>query len=188
MKRRSLMLMPLILPALGACRSVDIDESTTVIGVVETIDPRSREVLLRGAGGDQSGRLLSMVAGRGVRNLERIRPGDRVTARYYRAVAAEVVRPSSPSAPAFAGIGIERNPTTAERPGGEVTRVVSARVTVVEVDAASNSATFVGPSRIPTTIYAQRPEIRNLFRTLRVGEQLDVRYEDALAISIEPMG
>ena len=63
MKRRALLLSGCCLSLVGACQSssVDAEQTTTINAVVETVDPISRELLLRGAGGAQSGRLLSMI-------------------------------------------------------------------------------------------------------------------------------
>lgn len=188
MNRRSILLGTLALPALAACSSsLDVEQTTTMNGVVETIDPRSRELLLRGAGGAQSGALLSMVVSPRVQNLDRMRPGDRVTVQYYQALAANLVRPAAGANPPSAAWTVDRNAPTATRPGGEVTRVVSGRVTVTAVDTANNSLSFVGPGGVPRTVFARRMEGRAFLRSLSVGDQVDMTYEEALAISIEPM-
>ena len=65
MKRRALLLSGCCLSLVGACQasSVDAQQTTTINAVVETVDPISRELLLRGAGGAQSGHLLSVIVG-----------------------------------------------------------------------------------------------------------------------------
>ena len=136
MYRRALLLGTCVLPALAACASVNTQQTTTVNAVVETVDPVSRELLLRGDGGSQSGALLSMVVGSHVERLNEIHPGDRVRVTYYQALAAKVVSPLAGSNQAFAGVAVDRN-DTAERPGGEVTRVRSGRVTITAVDPTS---------------------------------------------------
>jgi hypothetical protein len=83
--------------------------------VVETVDPISRELLLRGAGGAQSGALLSMIVGPQVQRLDQIRSGDRVTATYYQALADQVVNVFSSQSQPFEGVAVDRR-ETAERP------------------------------------------------------------------------
>ena len=62
MDRRATLLGALALPQFASCRSVDAEETTTVNAVVETVDPTSRELLLRQAPPARSpGALLSMV-------------------------------------------------------------------------------------------------------------------------------
>ncbi len=171
------------LPALAACASVDAEQTTTLVGVIETVDPVAREVLIRGDGGSQSGALLTVIAGRAVQRLSSLRPGDRVTVRYYQALAAHVAFPLS-GAPAPTGmVTLER---TANRPGGEVTRVRSGRVTITAVDPATATVSFTGPGGLQRTVTATNPEVAAFVRRLRVGQQVDIVYEEALAISIDP--
>ncbi|UPY38428.1 hypothetical protein [Sediminicoccus sp. KRV36] len=184
MKRRNLFALPLGLSALAACASVNTEQTTTLVGVVETVDPTSREVLIRGSAGAQSGRLLTMIAGRAVQRLNQVRPGDRVTVTYYQAIAAQAVRPLSSAATPFAGMSIARE---ADRPGGEVTRVRSGRMTITAVDAATSTVSFTGPAGLNRTVTATNPQVQAFIGQLRVGEQVDMVYEEALAISIEPM-
>ncbi|WP_424813078.1 hypothetical protein [Roseococcus sp. YIM B11640] len=184
MNRRTALLGGLTL--LGACRSVDAEETITLNGVVETVDPTAREVLLRGAGGAQSGALVSLIAGQSIRRLGEIRPGDRVTVRYFQALAAQAVTPFSRTSQPFEGVTVDRR-ETASRPGGEVTRVRRGRITVTAVNPEANSISFVGPNNVPRTVVAGNPEIQAFIRRLRVGDQVDLVYEEALAVSIEPM-
>ncbi|MBV1798915.1 hypothetical protein [Siccirubricoccus sp. G192] len=155
--------------------------------VVETVDPVSRELLLRSGGGEQSGALRSMVVSPRVQRLGQIRPGDRVRVQYYQALAAQAVTPFSRTSQPFEGVNVDRR-ETAGRPGGEITRVRRGRVTVTAVDPASNSISFIGPNNVPRTVVAQNPDVQSFIRRLRVGDQVDLVYEEALAISIEPMG
>jgi hypothetical protein len=186
MERRVAILGALGFPLLASCRSVDAEQTTTMNAVVETVDPASRELLLRGGSGEQSGALRSMVVSPRVQRLNQIRPGDRVTARYYQALAAQVVTPLSGTSRPFEGVNVDRR-ETAGRPGGEVTRVRRGRVTITAVDPAANSVSFIGPNNVPRTVVAQNPEVQSFIRRLRVGDQVDLVYEEALAISVEPM-
>ena len=142
MKRRALLLSGCCLSLVGACQasSVDAQQTTTINAVVETVDPISRELLLRGAGGAQSGHLLSVIVGSHVQRLDQIHPGDRVKVTYYEALAAQVVNVRSPTSQPFEGVSVNRT-ETASRPGGEVTRVRSGRVTITDVDPVTNTVT-----------------------------------------------
>lgn len=182
--RRLFLLLPL--PLLAACQTpeVAVEGTTTIVAVVETVDQTTREVLLRGDAGAQSGRLVTVVAGRAVQRLDEIRPGDRVTVRYFEALAAQVARPGRRGTQPVAGVAVARE---AARPGGEAVAVVAARVTITALDPASGSVTFVGPRNRPRTVVPKTPEIRAFVAGLRVGDQVDILYEEALAISITPM-
>jgi len=187
MRRRSLLQLGLItLPVLAACQSIDVQQTTTATGVIETVDPASRELLLRGDGGSQSGILLSMVVGPQVRRLNELRPGDHVSVMYYQALAAQMVNVYSPNSQPFEGVSVDRR-DTAERPGGAVTRVRRGRVVITAVYPSLNAVSFVGPNNMVRTVFAKNPEVQTFVRRLKVGDQVDVVYEEALAISVQPM-
>ena len=97
-----------------------------------------------------------------------------------------MVNVRSPTSQPFEGVSVNRT-ETASRPGGEVTRVRSGRVTITDVDPVTNTVSFVGPDNLPRTVAARNPQVQSFIRTLRVGQQVDVVYEEALAISVEPM-
>jgi hypothetical protein len=187
MDRRATLLGILALPLLASCRSVDAEQTTTANGVVETVDPTSRELLLRGAGGAQSGPLLSMVVSPRVQRLSQIHPGDRVTVQYYQALAAQAVTPFSRESQPFEDVSVNRG-ETAGRPNGEVTRVRRGRITVTAVDPTTNSISFIGPNNIPRTVVAKNADVQAFIRRLRPGDQVDLVYEEALAVSVVPMG
>jgi hypothetical protein len=181
--------IPSILSVLAlavGCHSVDVQQATTMNGVVETVDPASRELLLRGQGGAQSGGLLSMIVGSQVQRLDQIRPGDRVTVTYYQALAAQVVNVFSPQSQPFEGVNLDRR-ETAERPGAQVTRVRRGRVVITAIDPSGDEISFVGPNNVVRTVAPKNEEVRSFIRKLKVGDQVDISYEEALAIAVEPM-
>jgi hypothetical protein len=184
--RRFLLSASIALPLLAACASVNTQQTTTLNAVVETVDPVARQLLLRGNGGSQSGALVTMLVGNGVQRLGEIHSGDRVTVTYFQAIAARVASPISGTTEPFAGVTFERN-DTAQRPGGEITRVRRGRVTVTALDPVTGSVTFNGPDNLPRTVVPQNAEVQDFVRRLRVGQQVDISYEEALAISVEPM-
>jgi hypothetical protein len=109
-----------------------------------------------------------------------------VTVTYYQALAAQAVNVFSPASQPFENVSVNRT-ETADRPGGEVTRVRRGRVTVTEVDPATNTISFIGPNNVTRTVTATNPQVQSFIRSLRVGQQVDLVYEEALAISVEPM-
>jgi hypothetical protein len=188
MNRRAFLVASAVIPIVAACTpSVDTEQTTTATAVVETVDPVSRELLLRGDSGSQSGQLLSMIVSPSVQRLNEIHPGDHVTVTYYQALAARVVNAfSGPAQPGVQAATFSRN-DTAQRPGGLITRVRSGRVVITAVDHANNTVSFVGPANVVRTVSPKNAEVRALVQRLRVGDQVDITYEEALAISVEPM-
>jgi hypothetical protein len=127
-----------------------------------------------------------MIVGSHVQRLNEIHPGDRVTVTYYQALAAKVVSPLASSNPASASVTGDIN-DMALRPGGEATRVRSGRVTITAVDPASGAVSFIAPDNRPRTVVAKNADVLAFIRQLRVGQQVDITYEEALAISVQPM-
>lgn len=46
---------------------------------------------------------------------------------------------------------------------------------------------FVGPNNVVRTVSPKNEEVRSFIRKLKVGDQVDISYEEALAIAVEPM-
>ena len=61
------------------------------------------------------------------------------------------------------------------------------RVVITAVHPTINAVSFVGPNNLVRTVFPKNPEVQAFIRTLKVGDQVDVVYEQALAISVEPM-
>ena len=134
---------------------------------------------------DEGGRPVTVVAGPKARNLEQLRPGDRVSIEHRAALAAEMARPGDPRPPVETLAGGERAPA-GERPGGALGQVVRVRVRIDAVDAEAGPVTFTGPAGGTRTVTAQDPKVREFVRNLRPGEQVDLAYSEALAVRVEP--
>jgi hypothetical protein len=160
---------------------VAVTRTESLTGTVESVNLGSREVVLR----DEGGRPVTVVAGPEARNLEQLRPGDRVAIAYRAALAVEMVRAGDPRRSVEAVAGGERA-SAGERPGGVLGQVVRVRVRIDAVDAEAGRVTFTGPAGGTRTVTAQDPGMREFVRNLRPGEQVDVAYSEALAVQVEP--
>jgi len=60
-------------------------------------------------------------------------------------------------------------------------------VVITAVDPARNSVSVVGPNNAVRTVAPKNEEVAALLRKLKVGDQVDIVYEEALAIAVEPM-
>jgi hypothetical protein len=146
---------------------------------VETVDQQKRTVLLRGP----TGALLTVHAGPEVRNLAQVKPGDRVVLRYVEAVAARIVRPGDPAAESTTSVA---RAAPGERPAGMIVDRDRVRVTIEGVNPASNTAAFIGPDRVPRTVAVRQPAMQEFLRTLKVGDEVEVTFTEAVAVSVEP--
>lgn len=160
---------------------VAVTRTESLSGSVESVNLASREVVLRG----EDGRLVTVVAGPEARNLDELRPGDRISVSYEEALAVEMVRPGDSRPPIDALAAGERAPT-GERPGGALDQLVRVRVRIDAVDPDAGRVTFTGPAGGTRTVTARDPQMREFIRNLRPGEQVDIAYSEALAVRVTP--
>ena len=146
---------------------------------VETVDQQTRTVLLRGP----TGALLTVHAGPEVRNLPQVKPGDQVVVRYAEAVAARIVRPGDPAPELTTTMA---RAASGERPAGLVVDHIRRRVTIEGVNPANNTVSFIGPDRVPRTVAVREPAMQDFLRTLKAGDEVEITFTEAVALSVEP--
>jgi len=71
------------------------------------------------------------------------------------------------------------------RPAAGAAAATRAQVRITAVDAANNTVSFVGPSRVERTVAVRAPELQAFLRTLSVGDRVDVAIAEAVAIRVE---
>ena len=156
-------------------------EEAQAVAVVESVDQRTREVVLRGQDGDR----VAVTAGPEVRNLAQLRRGDRVVVTYGEALAVEMAPPGAGGPPLEVAEGAVRA-RPGQRPGGAVGREVRARVRIEAVDRGTGRVAFVGPRGVRRVVTPREPEMVDFVRRLRPGDEVDVTYTEAAAVRVEP--
>jgi hypothetical protein len=157
---------------------LELTETQQAVATVEAIDQASRLVTLKAA----DGRTIFVKAGPEVRNLAQVRAGDRVRVRYQEALLAEVVKPGTGSA------GVSTATTRAapgERPGAEVVDEVRLPVKIYSVDTFQNVVEVTGPRGYNRRIKVNDPKAREFIRGLKPGDEVQVTFREAFAVSVE---
>jgi hypothetical protein len=145
---------------------------------VESVDQKTREVLLRG----DNGELETIVASPEVRNLAQIRPGDYVLVSVHRSVALEMSKAGS--APVTAAGAVAGRATPGSMPGAFRVETIHARVQIQGIDLANKTVSFVGPARILRVLQINDPRVLDFVRTLHEGDEVDVTYSVGVAASV----
>jgi hypothetical protein len=158
---------------------LQLTETQTITAVVESIDLPSRVVVLRAP----DGRAAVFQAGPQVRNLPQVRKGDKVVIRFQEALLAEVVKRGTGTT----GVGaVAARAEPGQRPGALVGTETSVVVKIYEVDTIGNVVEFTGPKGFNRRIKVSDPKAREFLRTLKKGDEVEVRYREAMAVSVEP--
>lgn len=166
-------------PASAQGRSAMRAEVVEFRAVVESIDHSTRVVLLR----QDDGTLASVKVGPGVRNLPQVKAGDVVVLRYGEALIAQATQRGAGMAQPQGAAIAERAPK-GMMPGAAVADTVTARVKITAIDLQRNMVSFTGPQGVAQTVPVRHPEMQRLLRTLKVGDDVDVTFQRALAIRV----
>jgi hypothetical protein len=187
MHRRIAIFLPLLLAGLTACQpqpvqtGAVVSDTARVDATIETVDLRTREVLLTGP----EGRRLVMKLGPEVRNFAQLRAGQRVAVTYRQAIAAQIA-PAGTNTPPQVALAADRA-APGQLPGGGVAGGVQVRVTITAIDLVNNTVAFVGPRGIERVIAVRDPAMQGLLRSLHSGSQVDLTYVEAVTVNVEPI-
>jgi len=170
-------------PARSGAKTTPITRSeailTSITATVEAIDPKKREVTLKGPlGNEENFRVDTRV-----KRLDEVRVGDVVRADYYVSVVAELRRPTPEEEknPIMVSEDSARAPKT-EAPAGAEAREVKVVTTIEGIDRPTQTITIKGPRGNYLTARVEDPA--NLEKA-RIGEKIVVTYTEALAVSLQ---
>jgi hypothetical protein len=158
---------------------VRVSGTVKMTATVLSIDMGSRDVLLM----DTQGKLHTINVSDRARNLDQLRVGDKVTAEYTEAISLQLKKRGTADAPpASAEVAMVRAPHGA-KPGGAVGRKVTAIATVTAVNTKEQFVTLRGPLGNEYDVQVLDPA---QLKAVKNGDEVEVAYTEALAISVEP--
>jgi hypothetical protein len=155
-------------------------DSIELKATVEEVHP-DRSLVLKG----ESGERLALVAGPDVRNFEQLKVGDQVSLVYHVGIAAQVKPKGTPVSEPEATT-YEKRALPGEKPGGSVGRELATTVQIESVDTSFNTVTFKKADGITRTVAVESPEARKFIKTLKPGDPVEIRYSEAVAVSVKP--
>ncbi|HKA41067.1 MAG TPA: hypothetical protein VKF40_03665 [Burkholderiales bacterium] len=148
-----------------------------VTATVVSIDKATRTVTLKGPK-----RTVDVTAGDEVRNFDQIRVGDHVTVKYVEALTLELKKTKAAKTDPQAGAVVMRAEPGA-RPAAAAGHEVTVLADVVAVDPKKSIISLKGPRGNVVDLKVQNPDH---FKVVKVGDQVEAVYAEALAIAVTP--
>lgn len=152
---------------------------TTATTTIAAVSQSDRHVVLLGEGGQH----FMVEAGPEVKNFDKVRPGDRVVVSYMQGIVAEVKPKGAGSQGASSAT---THPQPGERPATSSATTVAQTVTVESVDTDDHTITFKPRDGVPRTLPVESSDARRFISELNPGDEVQVTYREAKAVSIEP--
>lgn len=185
--RLTIGMAPIVL-LLAACAKepapVSIEGTEEVSATVEAIDVNTRMVVLRESDGTE----FALLVPEEVRNLAQVKVGDRVVTRYRESLAAQLRKRGDGSgdtqAPAVS--------TTAARaadgakPSVTSSTETSQTVRITNVDKKNHIVSFYGSDGLARVLPVRTPQGQEFIAGLKEGDEVELTYTEAVAMSVEP--
>ncbi len=183
MNRVELTVVGCLLAFLTGCSSdpepLEISDVMELDATVIAVDAEDRKLVLRGPEGYE----MSFSVGPDVRNLSQVEAGDTLRVSYYTGYVFSM------SAPGDAGSDAEFEAGRAaegERPGAMLGATMRATVEILSVAKDGKSVSFRDAEGRLQSIQVRREDAQTFARKLSKGDLVDVRYSEAIAVTVEP--
>ncbi|MEI2783094.1 MAG: hypothetical protein V9H25_18370 [Candidatus Competibacter sp.] len=156
---------------------LEMRDKITATAIVQAVDLEKREVVLKG----KSGKLHTIKVGDEVRNLPRVKVGDRVVLTYYEALAINLQKNTT------GGVAMRKESVTTDRaelgqkPAGTVRKDVEIIANITGLNKKTRRVTLQGAQDAVTLKVPEDIDINRL----KVGDQVKANYVQELAVSVE---
>ncbi len=162
--------------------TVIVDAIELPVATVVAIDPKTREITLKD---NETGETTTFVAGKQVRNFKQIKVGDVIRVRMMQALLMEVRAKRELVTRTEVEQGVAVAPKGGQ-PGMATGRRISTTVTIQALDKDKDYVKFTLPNGEVRSTTAKTAAGKELLHTLKVGDQVDVVFTDAVGISVVP--
>ena len=146
--------------------------------VIEAIDYSGRLVTLRASDGNSE----TIYCAPAVERFNSLKVGDKVTFRYHESVVYQIRKPGTGGKPSTKR-DVVRTPGTT--PGGTISEQMTAVVTVNAIDLKAPSVTVTTADGRKMSFKIENPKNAE---GVKVGDEVEITYTQALAISVAPAG
>jgi hypothetical protein len=146
----------------------------TVTAKVEAIEAQSRTLTLK----KEDGTYTTVVVPAAYERFPGIKVGDTVTARYYDNIVFRKLNPGEKPIDSATG-GLTAGPGS--RPNATAAAQRTVTTTITAIDEKIPSITLTGPNG---WVYSSKVQDRPLLKTVKVGDQVNVTWTEAVSISV----
>ena len=152
-------------------------QTLKITATITALDKATRDVTLKGPQGNE----ITVTAGKEVKNFDKLKVGDKVDLQYVEALTLELKKGGGlvVSRTDVAGASGAKPGAT---PGAAAGRQVTIVADVVAVDPAKQVVTLKGPQR---TVDLRIPDAEQ-FKRIAKGDQVEAKYTQAVALTVEP--
>jgi hypothetical protein len=162
--------------AVGAQSRTIEGDSVSVTVTVEAIEQSTRTITVK----DDEGIYETLQAPPEMKRFSELKVGDKITARYYDNVVVRLKKPGE------AAVDVDSAALTRGQGKGAAGTAALQRtitVTVTAMDPKTSAVTVRGPNNY---IYSRKVADKKTFNLLKVGDQLDMTWTEAVLISVDP--
>jgi Cu/Ag efflux protein CusF len=156
---------------------VSMAATVKAVGTVEAIDKATRQVTIKGP----KGNVATVTAGPDVRNFDQIKVGDQVIVQYLEALSL-TLKKDGKELRARTDTTDAARAAAGDKPAGVVARQTEVTADVIAVNAKTQVITLRGPKQ---TVELKVPDAAQ-FKLIKVGDQIQAVYTEAVALSVEP--
>lgn len=175
---------------LVACQSkppepVNIENTQEISATVEAIDINKRLLSLSDPA---TGEKVTVEVSPEVRNLAQVKPGDKVVARYYESLAAELVARGDKAGTTQAPVkdAVVGRSAPGAKPGVVIGTENRQTVRISKVDKKNNVVSFYGSDGLARSVPIKTPQGQEFIGKLKEGDEVEVTYTEAVAVTVEP--
>jgi len=150
----------------------------SVVGEITAVDAANRIVSIKGPKGNVS----DMLVDERVRNLDKVKVGDRVRLTYRVGVALALLKGGDGIREKVETEGAARSAPGA-RPGGELVKTTTVVANVDAVNRKRRIVTLRGPEGKVVDVHVKDPEV---LKDVKVGDQVGARITESVAVRVTP--
>ena len=155
-------------------------EVKTASATVQGIDKKARTVTLKG----ETGNVVTLAVPEEVQAFDQVKKGDKIKMAYTEAVALDIYPPGEARPEAKETESSYR--TGGATPSRTISRTQTLAGEIISVDPKKNKVKVKGPEGKAKEIAVTDPAVQARLKDLKPGQVVEVRYKEAMAVTLEP--